>query len=98
MNTGVHVSFLIMVFALYIPSGGVAGSYGRFIPGVLRNPHTVLHNGYIRSHFTFPPTVEGSLFSTSSPAFIVCRFFDDGRSAWCKVMPHYTFDLHVSNN
>ena len=92
------MSFLIMVFALYIPSGGVAGSYGRFIPGVLRNPHTVFHNGYIRSHFTFPPTVEGSLFSTSSPAFIVCRFFDDGRSAWCKVMPHYTFDLHVSNN
>ena len=28
---------------------------------------------------TFPPTAwEGSLFSTPSPAFIVCRFFDDG--------------------
>ena len=29
--------------------------------------------------FTFPPIVqEGSLFSTPSPVFIVCRFFDDG--------------------
>ena len=28
--------------------------------------------------FTFPPTVQkGSLFSTPSPAFIVCRFCDD---------------------
>ena len=30
---------------------------------------------------TFPSTVqEGSLFSTRSPAFVVCRFFDDGHS------------------
>ena len=30
---------------------------------------------------TFPPTVqEYSLFSTPSPAFIVCRHFDDGHS------------------
>ena len=28
---------------------------------------------------------EGSLFSISSPAFIVCRFFDDGRSDQCEV-------------
>ena len=25
---------------------------------------------------------EGSLFSTPSPAFIVCRLFDDGHSDW----------------
>ena len=31
--------------------------------------------------FAFPPTVqEFSLFCTSSPAFIVCRLFDDGHS------------------
>ena len=87
-----------MVFAWYIPSCGIAGSYGRFIPSFLRNLHTVLHNGCVHSHFTFPPTLEGSLFSASSPAFIVCRVFDDGRSAWCEVIPHYTFDLHFSNN
>ena len=40
---------------------------------------------------------EGSPFFTSSPAFIVCRFFDDGHSDWCVVMSHNSFDLHLSN-
>ena len=49
--------------------------------------------------FTFPPTVqEHSLFSTPSPAFIVCRLFDDGHSDWCEVIPHCSFDLYFSNN
>ena len=35
--------------------------------------------------FIYPPRVqEGSLFSTSSPAFIVCRFFD-GHSDHCEI-------------
>ena len=42
--------------------------------------------------FTFPPTVQKcSLFSTPSPTFIVCRFFNDG----CEVTPHCSFDLHL---
>ena len=41
---------------------------------------------------------EGSLFSTSSPAFVVYRFSDDARSNWCEVIPHCSFDLHFSNN
>ena len=49
--------------------------------------------------FTFPPTgKEGSLFSTPSPSFIVCRFFDDGNSDHCEVITHCSFDLHSSNN
>ena len=32
MNTGVHVSFRIVVFSGYIPSSGIVGSYGSFIP------------------------------------------------------------------
>ena len=49
--------------------------------------------------FTFPSTEqEGPLFSTPIPAFIVCRFFDDGHSDWCKVILHCSFDLHFSNN
>ena len=48
---------------------------------------------------TFPPTVqEHSFFSTPSPAFIVCRFFDDSHSDWCEVISHCGFDLHFSNN
>ena len=49
--------------------------------------------------FIFPATVqEASLFSTSSPAFIVHRPLDDGHSDWCEVVPHYGFDLHFSSN
>ena len=41
---------------------------------------------------------EGSLFSTPSPAFIVCRLFNDGHSDWCEVVSHFSSDLHLSNN
>ena len=41
---------------------------------------------------------EHSLFSTSAPAFIVCRLFDDGHSDHCEVMSHCSFDLSFSNN
>ena len=39
---------------------------------------------------------EGSLFSTPSPTFIVCRFFDDGHSGRCEMISHCSFDLHFS--
>ena len=32
MNTGVHVSFSILVSSGYMPRSGIAGSYGGFIP------------------------------------------------------------------
>ena len=32
MNTGVHVSFSILVSPGYMPRSGIAGSYGGFIP------------------------------------------------------------------
>ena len=71
-NIVIHLFLLIMVFSGYMPTGGIAWSYGCSYPSFLRKLHTVFHNDY---QFTFPPTVqEGSLFSTSSPAFIVCRF------------------------
>ena len=38
---------------------------------------------------------ECSLFSTLSPAFIVC---DDGHSDWCEVIYHCSFDLHFSDS
>ena len=37
MNIGVHVSFSVMDFSRYMPSSGIVGSYGSFIPGFLRN-------------------------------------------------------------
>ena len=59
---------------------------------------TVFHSGYINLHSHQQCKSVCSLFSTPSPAFIVCRLFDDGCSDWCKVTSHCGFDLHFSNN
>ena len=39
---------------------------------------------------------EDYVFSTSSPGLILCRFFDDGHSDWCEMLPHCSFDFHFS--
>ena len=37
-------------------------------------------------------------FSPPSPAFIVCRHFDDGHSDQREMITHCVFHLHFSNN
>ena len=46
MNIGVHVSFSVLISPEYMPSSGIAGSYGGFIPRFLRHLHIVFHGGY----------------------------------------------------
>ena len=41
---------------------------------------------------------DGSHFPTPSPAFIICRLFDDGHSDRYEVRPHFSFDSHFSGN
>ena len=42
-------------------------------------------------------SLEKCLFSTTSPAFIVCRLFVEGHSDLCEMMYHCSFALHFSN-
>ena len=97
MNNGIHVFFSVLVSSGYMPRSGIAGLYGGFNHRFLKeSPYHLPRWLY---QYTFPPTVqECSLFSTPSPAFIVCRLFDVGYSDRCEVISHCSFDLHLSNN
>ena len=44
-----------------------------------------------------PIPFEGSLFSTSLPAFVICGLFDDSHFDRGEVISHCGFNLHFSD-
>ena len=97
MNIGVHVSFSMKVFSRYMAKSGYSWIvwyfYIKFFKAIPYCPPQWLYQ------FIFPPTVkEGSLFSTPSPAIVICGLINDGHYNWLGVVPHISFDLHFSNN
>ena len=97
MNIGVYINFWIRVFSSYISRSMISQSYGNCFY-FLKNLHILLPSKCINLHSHQHKAKEGSLFSTPSPARIICRLFDDGHSDSCEVIHHCSLDVHVSGD
>ena len=87
MNTVVHMSFFSYGFLSICVQQWYCGVIQQFYSWYLMaSPHCSPQWLY---PFASPPTVqEGSLFSTPSPAFIICGLFEDYHPDRYEMIPH----------
>ena len=76
--------FSILISLGNIPSSGIAGLYGGFIPSFLKSFHTLFHSGCISLHSH--QQCKSALFSPHPLQHLLSvDFFYDGHSDWCEV-------------
>ena len=98
MNMGVHVSFQISFhsFWIYTQKRGCWIIWQLYFQLFKKPSYSFAQWLY---QFAFPPAMqEGFLFSVFRPVLTICILFDDGHPDWCEVIPHYGFNLYISNN
>ena len=96
MNNGIHVSF-----SIWFPHGICLGMglLGHVVVLFLVFKGISIPSSIVAVSIYIPiNSARAFPFPTPSPAFIVCRLFDDGRSDRCEVISHCSFDFHFSDN
>ena len=69
MNIGMHVSFSSKALSGYMPSSGIAGSYGSSIFSFLRYHHTVSPIVAVPQRDVFQPQMKKSSLGKGVPSF-----------------------------